>query len=251
MTQPETLLDHAPIAAQLVHATKRYGHHVAVDALDLTLDAGETLALLGPNGAGKTTAIRMLLGLARPTNGSAQIFGCDPRERRTRERVGAMLQVSNVPATLTVAEHLQLFASYYPRPLRLCDVIELACLQSLARRRFEALSGGERQRLFFALAICGNPDVLFLDEPSAGLDVETRETLWTGVRELVARGKSVLLTTHYLHEADALADRIVLLSAGAVLAEGTPAELKARATDGNGAATTLERAYLSLMKAVA
>ncbi|MBC5799735.1 MAG: ABC transporter ATP-binding protein [Candidatus Eremiobacteraeota bacterium] len=251
MTQSRTLMEHSPVAARLVHASKRYGDHVAVDALDLTLHAGETLALLGPNGAGKTTAIRLLLGLARPTGGSAEIFGRDPRERRTRERVGAMLQVSNVPATLTVAEHLALFASYYPRPFPLRDVIELACLQSLTKRRFEALSGGERQRLFFALAICGNPDVLFLDEPSAGLDVETRETLWTGVRELVARGKSVLLTTHYLHEADALAHRIVLLSAGAVLAEGTPAELKALATDGNGAPATLERAYLSLMKAVA
>ncbi len=250
MMQTETPA-YTPIAARLAQATKRYGGHVAVDALDLTLHAGETLALLGPNGAGKTTAIRMLLGLARPTSGSAEIFGRDPRERAARERVGAMLQVSNVPATLTVTEHLALFASYYPRPLPLHDVVELACLQSIAKRRFGALSGGERQRLFFALAICGNPDVLFLDEPSAGLDVETRETLWSGVRELVARGKSVLLTTHYLHEADALAHRIVLLSAGAVLAQGTPAELKALATDGNGEAATLERAYLSLMKAVA
>lgn len=250
MMQLETP-DHAPIAARLAHVTKRYGGHIAVDALDLTLYAGETLALLGPNGAGKTTAIRLLLGLARPTTGSAQIFGRDPRERAARERVGAMLQVSNVPATLTVTEHLELFASYYPRPLALHDVVELACLQSIAKRRFGALSGGERQRLFFALAICGDPDVLFLDEPSAGLDVETRETLWNGVRELVARGKSVLLTTHYLHEADALAHRIVLLSAGAVLAQGTPAELKAFATHGDGEAPTLERAYLSLMKAVA
>ncbi len=251
MTYTETLSDDTPVAARLTRATKRFGTHLAVDALDLTLYAGETLALLGPNGAGKTTAIRLLLGLAKPSSGSATLFGCDPRDRTARERVGAMLQVSNVPATLTVAEHVKLFSSYYPRPLPFAAVLDLACLRSIANRRFSALSGGERQRLFFALAICGDADVLFLDEPSAGLDVETREMLWDGVRELVARGKSVLLTTHYLHEADALADRIVLLSSGAVLAEGTPAQLKARATGTSGEAPSLERAYLSLMKAVA
>ncbi|HET7814356.1 MAG TPA: ABC transporter ATP-binding protein, partial [Candidatus Baltobacteraceae bacterium] len=232
------------------NAGKRYGDVVAVDSLDLTLNEGETLALLGPNGAGKTTAIRMLLGLAKPTTGTARIFGRDPRERATRERIGAMLQVSSVPPNLTIAEQITLFSAAYPNPLPQADVIELACLQRIANRRVAGLSGGERQRLFFALAICGDPDVLFLDEPSASLDVETRETLWDGVRELVTRGKSILLTTHYLHEADALADRIVLLNNGAVLAEGTPAELKARvATD--GAAPTLEHAYRQLMKAVA
>lgn len=238
------------IPARLAQAGKRYGATVAVDSLDLKLNQGETLALLGPNGAGKTTAIRMLLGLTKPTSGSAFIFGCDPRERATRERVGAMLQVSSVPPQLTIAEQIALFAACYRKPLPLDEVIELACLQRIAKRRVEGLSGGERQRLFFALAICGDPDVLFLDEPSAGLDVETRETLWDGVRELVMRGKSVLLTTHYLHEADALADRIVMLSSGAVVAEGTPAELKARVA-GDGVAPTLERAYRELMKAVA
>lgn len=238
------------IPARLAQACKRYGATVAVESLNLTLNKGETLALLGPNGAGKTTAIRMLLGLTKPTAGSASIFGCDPRERATRERVGAMLQVSSVPPMLSVAEHITLFAASYPNPLSLAEVIELACLQRIARRRVAGLSGGERQRLFFALAICGDPDVLFLDEPSAGLDVETRETLWDGVRELVTRGKSILLTTHYLHEADALADRIVMLSSGAVVAEGTPDELKARVA-GDGAAPTLERAYRELMKAVA
>lgn len=240
----------ANVPARLAGVEKRYGKTLAVDALDLELRAGETLALLGPNGAGKTTAIRMLLGLTPPTRGTATIFGRNPRERATRERVGAMLQVSNIPPTLTVTEHLALFAAYYPNPLRLSDVVELACLQRIVKRGFVGLSGGERQRVFFALAICGNPDVLFLDEPSAGLDVETRETLWNGVRELITRGKSILLTTHYLHEADALADRIVLLSHGAVLAEGTPAQLKARVA-GEGEAPTLERAYRELMKVVA
>lgn len=238
------------IPARLTQAGKRYGTAVAVDSLNLTLNQGETLALLGPNGAGKTTAIRMLLGLTKPTSGSASIFGGDPRERATRERIGAMLQVSSVPPMLTVSEHITLFAASYPKPLPLEEVIELSCLQRIAKRRVDGLSGGERQRLFFALAICGDPDVLFLDEPSAGLDVETRETLWDGVRELVARGKSVLLTTHYLHEADAIADRIMVLSSGAVIAQGTPAELKARIAS-DGVEPTLERAYRELMKAVA
>lgn len=236
--------------ARLTQAGKRYGDIVAVDCLDLTLNQGETLALLGPNGAGKTTAIRMLLGLAKPTTGSAAIFGRDPRDRKTRERIGAMLQVSEVPPTLTIAEQIELFSAAYPKPLAQSEVIELSCLQRIAKRRVAGLSGGERQRLFFALAICGDPDVLFLDEPSAGLDVETREALWDGVRELVTRGKSILLTTHYLHEADALADRIVVLNAGAAVAEGTPDELKARVAIA-GAAPTLELAYRQLMKAVA
>jgi ABC-2 type transport system ATP-binding protein len=250
MSTAEGPLSDFDVPVRLAQAEKRYGKTIAVDAIDLVLHRGETLALLGPNGAGKTTAIRMMLGLTKPTAGMAAIFGRDPRERTTRERMGAMLQVSSVPPTLTVVEHLGLFASYYSNALPLSEVVNLACLQRIKNRKFAALSGGERQRFFFALAICGNPDVLFLDEPSAGLDVETRETLWEGVRALAARGKSVLLTTHYLHEADALADRIVVLSSGAVLVEGTPADLKARFTPQNGI-PTLEQAYRELMKVVA
>ena len=237
------------LPARLRDATKRYGDAVALDAANVELHPGETLALLGPNGAGKTTAVRLLLGLIAPTSGCATIFGRDPRAAASRRRMGAMLQVSSVPATLTVREHVTLFASYYPRPLPIARTLALAMLERLAHRRFGDLSGGERQRLFFALAICGDPDVLFLDEPTVGLDVETRRSLWESVRELVARGKSVLLTTHYLEEADALADRVVMLAHGAVLAEGTPRDLKRR----SGAAddSALERAYLSLTKEVA
>jgi ABC-2 type transport system ATP-binding protein len=235
--------------ARLCAATKRYGDSVALDRLDLEVRRGETLALLGSNGAGKTTAIRLLLGLGTPTSGTATIFGRDPRSAASRARVGAMLQVSNVPATLTVREHIALFSAYYPRPLPVAQTLSLAMLERLADRRFGVLSGGERQRLFFALAICGDPDMLFLDEPTVGLDVETRRSLWDSVRELVARGKSVLLTTHYLEEADALADRIVMLAHGAVLAAGTPLELKLRS--GATADAALERAYLSLTKEVA
>ena len=237
------------IPARLYAASKTYDDIVALDRLDLELNAGETLALLGPNGAGKTTAIALLLGLATPTSGKATIFGCDPRAATSRRRVGAMLQVSSVPATLTVREHVTLFSSYYPRPLPVAQTLSLALLERLAPRKFGALSGGERQRLFFALAICGDPDVLFLDEPTVGLDVETRRSLWNSVRELVDRGKSVLLTTHHLEEADALANRIVMLANGAVLAQGSPAELKRRSGATGHAA--LESAYLMLTKAVA
>lgn len=238
------------VTAQLAQATKHFGSRVAVDALDLTLHRGETVALLGPNGAGKTTAIRMLLGVIRPTSGTATVFGRDPRDRATRLRMGAMLQVASVPPTLTVMELVTLFASYYARPLPVPETLAIACLQALAKRRAGDLSGGERQRLSFALAICGDPDFVALDEPSAGLDVETRHLMWEAVRGLVSRGKTLLLTTHYLEEADALADRIVLIAGGTIVAQGTQAELKARVA-GVAGTSTLQDAYLSLTNKVA
>ena len=215
-------------AAELAGVTKRYGATLALDGFDFTVGAGETVALLGPNGAGKTTAVHLLLGLIRPDGGAARLFGCEPRDPRSRERVGVMLQVSKVPETLKVREHLHLTSSYYPRPMPLQRVVELAGLAGLEERPFGKLSGGQRQRVLFALALCGDPDLLVLDEPTAGLDVESRRTLWRTVRELVADGRTVLLTTHYLEEADALADRIVLLDRGRTIAEGTPSEVKAR-----------------------
>jgi ABC-2 type transport system ATP-binding protein len=174
------------------------------------------------------------------------VFGADPAHPRNRVRTGAMLQVSGVPATLTVAEHIELFSSYYPRPLPRTETLRLASLEGLAKRRFGQLSGGQKQRLFFALAICGDPDILFLDEPTVGLDIETRQLMWSHIRGFVARGKSVLLTTHYLGEADALADRIALITKGTIVAQGTPEAIKTRA-----AATDLETAYLTLTGAAA
>jgi len=138
-----------------------------------------------------------------------------------------MLQVAKVPETLRVREHIDLFSSYYPRPLRLDETLALAGLQEIKNRVFGELSGGQRQRVLFALALCGDPDILFLDEPTVGLDVESRRILWEEIRKLIARGKSVLLTTHYLEEADALADRVVVINRGQIIAEGTPAEIKA------------------------
>lgn len=229
-----------PVAA-LVAATQTYGPVLALDRLDLAIRPGEVLALLGPNGAGKTTTIQLLVGLARPASGSARLFGRDPRERGARERLGAMLQVGKVPETLSVRELVRLFSSYYPKPLPLEETIRLAGLGEFADRRFGKLSGGQQRRALFGLALCGNPDLLVLDEPTTGLDVESRRALWTAVRGFRARGGSVLLTTHHIEEADALADRIVLLARGREAASGTPSEIKAAA---GGA--SLEEAYLAL-----
>ena len=215
--------------AQAQGVTKAYGDVTALRNVDLDLRSGELLALLGPNGAGKTTLVRMLLGLATPDSGRISVFGADPRGEAMRYRVGAMLQVARVPETLKVREHIDLFSSYYHNPLPVPETLRIAGLEDLRDRRFGELSGGQRQRVLFGISICGNPDLLFLDEPTVGLDVEARRLMWTQIRALVARGKTVLLTTHYLNEADALADRVVVLSSGRVVAEGTPAEIKSRA----------------------
>ena len=217
---------HRPPVAALANITKRYGATTALDGLNLALHPGEIVALLGPNGAGKSTAIKLLLGLIAPTSGTARVFGSDPREASTRTRVGAMLQVARVTETLRVREHLDLFRSYYPNPLPVAEVLRVAQLEHFEDRLFGQLSGGQKQRVLFALAICGNPDLIFLDEPTVGLDIEARRALWQQIRTLSAQGKTVLLTTHYLEEADALADRIIVIHKGRVLSEGTPGEIK-------------------------
>ena len=206
--------------------TKRFDRHLALDELSLDLHAGEVLALLGPNGAGKTTAVRLLLGLSRATSGSVQVFGCDPRDRASRMRLGAMLQVGRMPEALRVREHLQLFRSYYPRPRPLDELLTVAGLKGLEEKLFGTLSGGQKQRVLFALALCGDPDLICLDEPTLGMDVEARRSMWEQLRTLKAMGKTILLTTHYLEEADALASRIVVIQEGKVIAEGTPEQLK-------------------------
>jgi len=221
----------APVlaVAETYGLAKTYGQVAALRHVDMFLRRGELLALLGPNGAGKTTLVRMLLGLANPDSGRVLVFGADPREDRMRYHVGAMLQVARVPETLKVREHIDLFSSYYPTPLPVAETLRIAGLEELRNRRFGELSGGQRQRVLFGIAICGDPDLLFLDEPTVGLDVEARRLMWAQIRGLVARGKTVLLTTHYLNEADALADRILVLQHGSIVAEGTPSEIKARA----------------------
>ncbi len=214
------------VVAELSGVTKQYGPVKALDGLSLTLRPGEIVALLGPNGAGKSTAVKLLLGLSTPTHGTARIFGGDPRVTSTRTRIGAMLQVASVPKTLKVCEHIDLFRSYYPNPLSVAEIVRIAQLEGIEDRLFEKLSGGQKQRLLFGLAICGDPEIVFLDEPTVGLDIEARHGLWAQIRSLAARGKTVLLTTHYLEEADALANRIIFISKGKVVSEGTPAEIK-------------------------
>jgi len=217
--------------ASLEGLTHRYGKTVALDGLDLAFGRGELTALLGPNGAGKTTAVKLLLGLTRPAAGRVRVLGGDPQDAAVRRRFGAMLQIAKVPETLTVREHLELFASYYPRPLPLEECMEAAGLRGLEDKLFGRLSGGERQRLLFGLALVGDPELLFLDEPTVALDVESRRGFWSQIRSLVGRGRSVVLTTHYLEEADALADRVVVLHRGRVIADGTPADVKALAAE--------------------
>jgi ABC-2 type transport system ATP-binding protein len=215
------------VVATVEGVSKKFGDVTALRSVDLRIAPGRVVGLLGPNGAGKTTLVRLLLGMTRPNSGSVTVFGSDPRKASTRMRMGAMLQVAKVPETLRVREHIQLFSSYYPQPLALTDSLAIAGLESVAGRLFGELSGGQKQRVLFALALCGNPDLLLLDEPTVGLDVEARHALWQRIRDLVTRGKTIVLTTHYLEEADALSDEIVVIGAGSIIAQGTPPEIKA------------------------
>ena len=230
LEQPQTTerIHSDTIVAYLESVNKNYDEVRALCNVNFRVRAGEVVALLGPNGAGKTTAVKLLLGLMQPNSGKVRVFGNDPTNPENRIRTGAMLQVGRVPETLRVREHIDLFSTYYNRPMRTEDVLAAAGLEKLRDRKFGELSGGQKQRVLFALAICGDPDLLFLDEPTVGLDVEARRMLWDQIRQLVGRGKTVLLTTHYLQEADALADRVAVINKGAIVAQGTPAEIKAQ-----------------------
>ncbi|HZR27371.1 MAG TPA: ABC transporter ATP-binding protein [Terriglobales bacterium] len=214
------------VAVEFCGVSKCYGDVAALNNVSFRLHAGELVSLLGANGAGKTTAVKLLLGLAAPNQGTIRIFGQNPRSRGAKMRVGAMLQVAKVPETLKVREHIELFSCYYANPLPLAVVVERAGIEGLENRLFGELSGGQKQRVLFALAICGDPDLLFLDEPTVGLDVDSRRAFWREIRAFVERGRSILLTTHYLEESDALADRIIVLNRGTIVAEGTPREIK-------------------------
>ncbi len=212
--------------AALKDISKHYGQITAVDGINLEIRRGELLVLLGPNGAGKTTSVNLLLGLASSTSGTAELFGLSPCEVRARRRIGAMLQGAQLGGHARVGETIALYSGYYLNPLPLAETLRMAGLEGLESRPAVKLSGGQKQRLMFALAVCGNPELLFLDEPTVGLDVEARHGIWTAIRDFKEQGRSVVLTTHYLEEADALADRIVVINRGRVIAAGTPAEIK-------------------------
>jgi ABC-2 type transport system ATP-binding protein len=211
----------AAVLASLRGARKRYGRVVALDGIDLQLRGGEVLALLGANSAGKSTVIGLLLGLLAADEGEALLFGQPPQALPARRRIGVMLQSAGIPDTFKVGELLELTRSYYPAPRSVADCVELAGLGGLPGLRYGRLSGGQQRRVQFALALCGRPRVLFLDEPTTGLDIEARQGLWRAIRELVDDGCAVLLTTHYLEEAEALADRVVVLHRGRIAAQGS------------------------------
>ncbi|MCX4698110.1 ABC transporter ATP-binding protein [Streptomyces sp. NBC_01373] len=209
--------------------SKGYGSVRAVDGLTLALHPGETVALLGPNGAGKSTTLDLLLGLRNPDSGSVRVLGTTPREAIVAGRVGAMLQSGGLMDEVTVAELVRLACALHPRPYRPSDVLSRAGVSQLADRKVNKLSGGQAQRVRFALATAGDSDLIVLDEPTTGMDVTTRQAFWATMREQAEQGRTVLFATHYLEEADAIADRVLVLHRGRLLADGTAAEIKAKA----------------------
>jgi ABC-2 type transport system ATP-binding protein len=222
-------MSHASLAS-LKSAHKQFGKIKALDGFDLTVNRGELLALLGPNGAGKSTAISILLGLQRADSGGAELFGLDPQDITGRRRIGIMMQEVVLPGVMRPRELLQQVASYYPTPYDVEPVLKRLSLESLADRPYGKLSGGQKRQVQFAMAICGRPELLFLDEPSVGLDVQAREALWRVVRDLLHEGCSIVLTTHYLEEAEALADRVAVMARGRLIANGSVDEIRAHVT---------------------
>jgi len=232
------------LAVHLSRVTRRFGAVRAVDDLDLTIEAGTVVALLGPNGAGKTTTISMMLGLAPPDTGTVTLFGRPAEDAVRAGRVAAMLQDSGFVPGATVRDVVELARALYPHPLGTESILAAAGVTDLARRRVDRLSGGETQRARFAFALAGDPDLLVLDEPTTGMDVAARRQFWTAVRAYTTDGHTVLFSTHQLHEADDVADRIVVLAAGRIVADGPPPEIRAMA--GVDAAATLDAAFLAL-----
>lgn len=215
--------------AALDDVTKRFGGTTALEGVTLEIRRGSVVALLGANGAGKTTALSLLLGLRRPDEGTARLFGADPRRPSARTRLGATPQESGFPPTLRVQELVDLVAAHYPAPADRTELLGRFGLDEVASRQAGGLSGGQRRRLALALALVGSPELLVLDEPTTGLDVESRQAAWSALRSFVADGGTILLTTHYLEEAEALATAIAVIDHGHIVAQGSTAEIRARA----------------------
>lgn len=216
-----------PPLAELRAVHKRYGTQVALDGLDLEVRPGELLAVLGPNGAGKSTAIALCLGLTEADAGLVRLSGREPSDIEARREVGMMMQDVALDPTLRVRELIQLAASYYPSPMSVAEVLALTGTTALAGRLYGKLSGGEKRQAQFAIAIVGRPRLLFLDEPTVGLDIEARRLMWASIRSLISRGCAIVLTTHYLEEAEALADRVVVVTNGRIVAAGTVEQVRA------------------------
>jgi ABC-2 type transport system ATP-binding protein len=219
-----------PPALEATGLTVRYGPTVAVDALDLCLPAGQTVALLGPNGAGKSTILNAALGLLRPAAGTLRVLGRPPQDAVRAGCVGAMLQHGGLPSDARVGEVVRLVRRNYPDPWPLADLVATAGIDGLLDRDVDALSGGQRQRVLLAVALAGQAPLLVLDEPTSAMDVEGRRAFWTTMRQLAARGHTVVFATHHLDEADAVADRVVVVAGGRLVADGTAAQIKAGAT---------------------
>ena len=214
-------------AVALRGLTKRFGRVTAVDDLDLTIQPGEIVAFLGPNGAGKTTTIDMVLGLSRPDEGSAEVYGLAPRSAVAHGLVAAVMQTGGLLKELTVRETVELTAALFAHTRPVDEVLDRAGIADIGDRRVGKCSGGQQQRLRFAMALLPEPELLILDEPTTGMDVEGRREFWSAIRADAERGRTVLFATHYLEEADAYADRVVLVSRGRVVADGTSAEIRA------------------------
>jgi ABC-2 type transport system ATP-binding protein len=225
------LLPAAETAVSVRGLTKSYGPLEAVAGVDLTIRRGEVFGLLGPNGAGKTTIVEILEGHRRRSAGEVRVLGFDPerRERAFRERIGIVPQEGGVDPVLAVREVIELYSAAYPRPRPVNEVVELVGLEEKRDARVETLSGGQRRRLDFALGIAGDPEIIFLDEPTTGFDPSARRRSWEAINRLRSLGKSILLTTHYMEEAQQLADRVAVIVAGRVVSEGAPETLTARA----------------------
>ncbi|MFF7473873.1 ATP-binding cassette domain-containing protein [Streptomyces sp. NPDC008092] len=228
-TTAATTATGTPVVVGFDQVSKTYGNVRAVDGLSLRLHPGETVALLGPNGAGKSTTLDLLLGLKQADAGTVSVFGLSPREAIVAGRVGAMLQSGGLMDEVTVRELVKLACDLHPKPYKVTDVLARAGISQIADRKVNKLSGGQSQRVRFALATAGDSDLIVLDEPTTGMDVSARQAFWATMREQADQGRTVLFATHYLEEADAIADRVLVLHRGRLLADGTAAEIKAKA----------------------
>ncbi len=225
--KPDTTSETGLPLATLSDVSKRYGKVTALDGLSLEVRPGELLAVLGPNGAGKSTAIALMLGLHDPDEGQAELFGLPPSQVEARYQVGVMMQEAALASELRVREHIDLVTTYYPSPMTADEAMALTHIAALADRPYGKLSGGQKRQVQFAIALCGRPALLFLDEPTVGLDIRARELLWATLRQLVAQGSSIVLTTHYIEEAEALADRVAVVANGRLIASGTVNDMRA------------------------